>query len=93
MVNTRQATFLRVMHDVLELENTDYLMTALEEAGINTMPLLLGMKESDIDNLSASTEEGQPKLVPLSQRNYVKVLKSWNKYIQETRGATSVDWT
>lgn len=60
------------MKDVLELETTDHLMTALEESGIDTSPPLLAMKDSDIDNLSI-TQGGMSKAIPLAKKILIRV--------------------
>ncbi len=82
---------MRIMKEVLELEDDDILIKSLKDSGIETIPQLLSMKDKDIDDLHTVVESGIDRKIPLAKRNYVRIIKSWNIYLQNELNTKSID--
>ena len=71
----------RVLKDVMDLEDSDIIVKAIESQGIKRIEDLLSLSESNIDDIFFDDLAGNQEEVPAFQKNLLKVLKEWNFYI------------
>ena len=88
----KKATMNRVLKDVMDLEDSDIIVKAIESQGIKRIEDLLSLSESNIDDIFFDDLAGNQEEVPAFQKNLLKVLKEWNFYIMSNLGIRKVDW-
>ena len=88
----RRHTLLRTITKVLDLDKSGDLISSLDEHGCRGIDDVIMLRDSDIDNLATTSQDGVSNIVPLFKRNLLKVLKSWNYHLLITKEIKRVDW-
>ena len=88
----RRRTLLRVITDVLDLDESDDLISSLDEHQCRSIDDIIVLRDSDIDTLATTNKDGTSQCVPLFKRNLIKVLKSWNYHLLISEEIKRVDW-
>ena len=87
----KRATLMKVLKDVLELDDEDLLVKAVEAQGIRNIKDLLTLSMNEIDNICVN--EGTNRIpVPQYQKNLIKILKEWNYYLLTSLPKRNIDW-
>ena len=89
---TRKATFDRVLKDVMGIDDDDFLIKALDNEGIDSVPDLLTLTDDQIDNLAYVDDDGNVKSPSLANRNKLRILRAWNQHLQQVQGKRRIDW-
>jgi len=89
----RKAILVRILTEVIGLEDDDGLVKALDGAGIRSMSDLLALTDLQAENLTYPDASGVQKSVPLNQRNMIKILKAWNVQLLNLHSLRKVDWS
>ncbi len=87
----RKATFDRVIKEVMGIVDHDLLLKALDNDDLDSVPDLLTLTDGQIDALSYADGTGA-RVVSLSSRNKLMILRSWNYRLQQVQGVRRVDW-
>ena len=69
----KKATMNRVLKDVMDLEDSDIIVKAIESQGIKRIEDLLSLSESNIDDIFFDDLAGNQEEVPAFQKNLLKV--------------------
>ena len=84
----RKATFDRVVKGVMEIDQDDLLLKALDNAGLDTVADLIMLTDPQIDALTY--DDGTTVLTPsLSSRNKLRILRVCYLHLQQVR----TNWT
>jgi len=89
--STKKATFDRVLKQVIGIPDDDFLLKALDNDGLDSIPDLLTLTDDQIDALFYNDSTGE-RVLPLSSRNKLRILHSWNFHLQQVQGVRRVDW-
>ena len=89
-LSTKKATFAHVLKEVIGISDDDLLLKALDSNGLGSIFDLLTLTDNQIDGLGCDDSTGL-KVVRLSSRNKLRILRSWNYHLQQVQGVRLVD--
>ena len=90
--SAKKATLTKVLREVLDLDENDLLMKAVESQGVRGIDDLLALSATDVDTMVHNKDDGTREAVPKVQKNLLKILQDWNVYLMSVQGTKRVDW-
>ena len=71
--SAKKATLTKVLREVLDLDENDLLMKAVESQGVRGIDNLLALSATDVDTMVHNKDDGTREAVPKVQKNLLKI--------------------